>query len=86
MDAVGHRSKLRGRGYFVFLPGNIKYVLAKLIFTRQMSSKILDKFWMLQMFIGSSNSCIKIQVKSPRNVYVPPNEFSVRSGSSAPSP
>lgn len=61
----------------MFLPGEYKIYSGGADLTRQMCSKILDCFWMLQMFIGSSNSCIKIQAKSSRDVYVPLNEFSV---------
>lgn len=62
---------------FGFFWEHIKYFQAILILSGRCAPEIFEYFSMPQIFIRSSDACIKIQAKSSRNVYVPPNEFSV---------
>lgn len=62
---------------FCFFWEHIKYFHASLILSGRCAPERFEYFFMPQMFTRSSGACIKTQAKSFRNVYVPPNEFSV---------
>lgn len=84
-EAFGTKSKSRGgKSGVLLLLGTCQIFSGWPDFIKQMWFWDTWIFPHLTVFIRSSNACIKIQAKSSRNVYVPPNEFSVWNGGSTP--